>query len=162
MEVKLNSWIKAGAWLFGVALAIGALWGQEEDAEDEVELDEAPFREALYLSELQQDRGYAQAVRVGGVLFVSATTSPVGDYETQLRTIYRRLQSVLGQHGMTMGNVAQERIYTLDMAALERSLETRRAFYPEARVPAVSWVEVKALADSGALLAVELMAVAED
>ncbi len=145
------------ALLAGAALCLlaTAVWGQEKEAVA------PPFREPLYMSELQRNDGFAQAVRVGGVVFVSATTAPGADFEAQLKTIYLRLQSTLGQFGLTMANVAQERIYTLDMAALQSALESRRAYYPADAVPAVSWVEVQGLADPDALLAVELMAVAE-
>lgn len=157
MHVKRILFPVAALALFGCVSGLSsALAENEPDGGDF-----PPFREAMFMSELQKDDGYAQALRVGGVVFVSATTAPGGDFDTQLATIYRRLQSSLGQYGLTMANVAQERIYTTDMSALQKALPKRRVFYPEEIVPAVSWVEVKSLAEPGALLAIELMAVAE-
>ncbi len=121
---------------------------------------EPPFREAFFMSELEEDQGLPQAVRVGGVVFVSATSAPGDSLEEQLKTIYIRIQSTLGRFGLSMVDVAQERIYTTDLARLEAAFGQRLLYYTPADAPATSWLEVARLPGEGRLLAIEVIAVA--
>lgn len=148
ISVRKAAWV-ALVW-GGFILAIRSA-GAEEEAQG--------FREDVYLSEVDQDARLPQSVRVGGVVFVSATTAPGRDLEQQMRMCYLRIQSSLGAHGLTMDAVTMERIYALDLEALEKAKGMRELYYSGKHAPATSWVEVSGLAQEGALLAIEVMAV---
>ncbi|MDQ8203187.1 RidA family protein [Pelagicoccus sp. SDUM812003] len=120
----------------------------------------AAFRESNFMSEVEQDAGLPQSVRVGGVVFVSAMTSPGESFERQAKTIYIRLQSCLAQYGLSMRDVAQERVYLGSMSDYEQLVELRRLYYRGNAVPAFSCVQVSGFPQEGALLSIELMAVA--
>lgn len=143
--------------MLGLALVsfdFAGVWGQDEEAE------EVGFREPLFLSEMDKDARTPQAVRVGGVVFVAAMTSPGADLDEQTRTIYMRLQSVLGNYGLSMADVAQERIYLKSGIASE-GLQERRAFvYREEFAPATTLVRVSGFENEDALISIELIAVA--
>lgn len=156
MNVK---WIKRRIQIRWSHVALSLFLAAVASASAADESQEPPFREELFLSELQKDEGYAQAVRVGGVVLISATTGNGETFEDQLKTIYVRLQSTLGHFGLTMQDVVQERIYTTDMEALQRALPARAFYYRGDALPAVSWIEVQRLPEPDRFLAVEMMAV---
>lgn len=135
-----------------IAAALSVASGQDEEGQ--------PFREPFYASEIEQEAGTPQALRVGGVVFVSGTSAPGSTLDEQLRATYIRIQSILGQYGLTMADVAQERIQTTDMAALERAMEARARAYPPGSAPASAWAEVSRLREPGALVQIEVIAVA--
>lgn len=141
------------ASLLCLAVGVSTVLAQDED-------DEPSYREALYYSEPNRDLRAPQAVRVGGVVFVSAVMGPGETFEQQLKTAYIRVQSALANYGMTMANVAQERLYLIDGDKYESASRLRVAYYREASAPAVSMVQVSGLPVEGSLVAVEVMAVA--
>lgn len=153
MDIK---WIFCASLLW--LLAAGA---STASAQDEDESEEPGYREALYYSEPGRDLRAPQAVRVGGVVFVSAVTAPGETFEQQLMTAYIRVQSALGNYGMTMANVAQERLYLVDGDKFESASRLRVAYYREASAPAVSMLQVSGLSVEGARVAVEVVAVAD-
>lgn len=118
------------------------------------------FREPLYFSEVDKDQRTPQAVRVGGVVFVSAMSGPGETVEDQVRSTYIRLQSVLGNYGLTMANVAQERIYLLEGQSYNAVAGERLRFYGEMSAPASTLVEVAGFAAAGTLVSIEMIAVA--
>ncbi|EDY83957.1 Endoribonuclease L-PSP superfamily [Verrucomicrobiia bacterium DG1235] len=122
--------------------------------------DEAEFREALYLSDVDRDQRTPQAVRVGGVVFVSAMSGPGATLQEQARSIYMRLQSVLGNYGMSMAEVAQERIYIRAGESYADASAARLAFFGEESAPASTLVEVAGFSDVGTLIEIEMIAVA--
>ncbi|MCH6257997.1 RidA family protein [Puniceicoccaceae bacterium K14] len=137
-------------FLVVVALSGISLWAEEEDL---------LFRDHYQAGGWENELGYSQAVKVGNVIFISGTRAPGKNMETQMKTIYMRLQSVLGRYGATMNDVTQERIYTTDLAMLKSLSRERKRFYNSGIYPAVSWVQVEALADEAALLEIELVVV---
>lgn len=138
-----------------LAAALAVASGQDEE-------EGQPFREPFYASEIEEEAGMPQALRVGGVVFVSATSAPGATLEEQMQATYIRIQSILGQYGLTMANVAQERIQTTDMDALERAASEERArAYPPGHAPASAWTEVSRLRERGALVQIEVIAVAD-
>ena len=120
---------------------------------------EYPFRDSFYMSEVEENLGMPQAVRVGGVVFVSGISARGADFETQMKTIYIRIQGALAQFGLTMSDVVNERIYTVDVAKLESVAELRSFYYDELAMPAFTWVQVEKLRGEGRLLEIEVMAV---
>lgn len=135
--------------------AFAGAYGQEEDGEAEV-----GFREPLFLSELDKDARAPQAVRVGGVVFVAAMSSPGESLEVQVKTIYMRLQSILGNYGLSMADVAQERIYLKQGVPLQKLSERREFVYGESTAPARTLVRVAGFEDEATLISIELIAVA--
>ncbi|MDQ8185322.1 RidA family protein [Pelagicoccus sp. SDUM812002] len=140
-----------GALFLAITFFVFGAFGQDE---------EASFREPLFFSDLDKDQRTPQAVRVGGVVFVSALDAPGGTLEEQLRTIYIRLQSVLGNYGMRMGDVAQERIYLKKGASYDAATAARQIVYKEGAGPALTIVEVAGFENAGTLVEIELIAVA--
>lgn len=118
------------------------------------------FREPLYFSDVDRDNRSPQAVRVGGVVFVSALSGPGDTVEAQARVAYMRLQSVLGNYGLTMADVAQERVYVKDGAPTWKLGELRPLFYGEDSGPATTLLKVAGFEEEGTLIAIELIAVA--
>ena len=143
---------------FKVFLSLSICWsglllpgagGQEEE-----------FRESLYFSQLDRDRRTPQAVRVCGVLFVSAMGGPGVTMEDQVRSTYIRLQSVLGGYGLSMDDVAQERIYLRAGEDFSSVDAARLLVYTAAKAPASTRVAVAGFAEGGQRVAIELIAVA--
>lgn len=143
------------AVLFLAISGAGTAVAQEEEGEESV-----AFREPLYMSEVDQDMRTPQAVRVGGVVFVSALNGTGETFEEQLRVVYIRLQSILGNFGLSMDDVAQERIYVKEGAALKGLEERRLLVYDEETAPASTLVRVAGFEQSGTLVSIELIAVA--
>lgn len=136
-------------------LLLGALPSQAQDGAD------ASFREPLYFSEFDRDNRSPQAVRVGGVVFVSALSGPGATVEEQARVAYMRLQSVLGNYGMTMAEVAQERVYVKEGLSTTKLDKLRPLFYGEDLGPASTRLIVSGFDDPNTLVAIELIAVAD-
>jgi len=87
-------------------------------------------------------------------------SGPGESLSEQAETTYRRLQAVLGSYGLSMANVAQERVFLLEGQALGDFKARRSRFYASDSAPASSIVFVAGLEDAGSLLAIELVAVA--
>lgn len=118
------------------------------------------FREELYYSEVDRDSRSPQAVRVGGVVFVSAMAAPGDTLEEQLQTCYIRLQSILGNYGLRIADVAQERIY-LKVAQEVRAVNAARLLvYGSESAPASTLVKVSEFENAETLVEIELIAVA--
>ncbi|MBK1876414.1 RidA family protein [Pelagicoccus mobilis] len=147
--MRLNAFLLAGLFVgMGAVIVSGA----EEGA--------PAFREPLFFSEVDRENRTPQAVRVGGVVFVSAMTGPGESAEEQVRTIYIRLQSVLGNYGLTMADVAHERVYFSSDEALRKLKAMRGRYYGGSAGPATSFVRVAGFEDPGTLVSVEMMVVA--
>lgn len=123
--------------------------------------DETPsFREELYYSDVDRDQRTPQAVRVGGVVFVSAMSAPGATLEEQIKTCYMRLQSVLGNYGLRMADVAQERIYLKSGQEVELTRPVRLSVYSVGSAPATTLVTVDGFENPNSLIEIELIAVA--
>ena len=108
-----------------------------------------PAFETYHVGPWEQRIGYSQAVRSGGMLYVSGTVGPNGegkpdDLDSQMKNAYAAIQKTLAQYKTDASHVVMERIYTTDMDALIRSQETRKQFYGD-WLPAATWVEVRRL-----------------
>jgi 2-iminobutanoate/2-iminopropanoate deaminase len=100
--------------------------------------------------------GYAQAVRVDNVIYISGTVArdvtPEG-----IRHVYEGLQRTLQHYGATFQNVVKENLYTTDIEAMKRYNDTRKAFY-KGDFPAATWVQIPRLYMYDARLEIELIA----
>jgi 2-iminobutanoate/2-iminopropanoate deaminase len=111
---------------------------------------------------------YTDAVRAGGLLFVSGIV-PVDDQGrlvgedvvAQARQVFRNMELVLKAAGCGFGDVVKVTLFLLDVTNRAAINPVRQEFFGEAR-PASTLVEVTALAVPGALLEIEAVAVMPD
>ena len=112
---------------------------------------------------------YTDAVRAGGLLFVSGIV-PVdadgkligeGDVVEQTRQVFRNMQLVLDAAGCGFDDVAKVVTFLLNVDDRPLINPVRKEFFGEAR-PASTLVEVSALAVPGALLEIEAVAAVPD
>ena len=108
---------------------------------------------------------YTDAVRAGGLLFVSGLV-PVdaagklvgeGDVVEQTRQIFRNMELVLRAGGCSFDDVVKLTTFLLDVNDRARINPVRQEVFGDAR-PASTLVEVSALAVPGALLEIEAVA----
>lgn len=115
---------------------------------------------------LEQAFAFAQAVRVGNMLYISGALSwdengepvAVGDMEGQVRNVYADLEKVLKAHGATFSNVVKETVYTVDMDALVAAAHIRAEFLKGHSPFAATWVQVARLVKPEFLIEVEMIA----
>lgn len=107
----------------------------------------------------QQDTtyGYAQAVQVGDVLYISGVPGMGPDMGAQLKSLYRGIEATLKAYGATFQNVVKETLYTTDITAVEQHNAVRKAYY-KGDYPAATWVQVTRLLMPQALVEVEVIA----
>lgn len=106
--------------------------------------------------------GYSRAVKAGGFVFVSGTTSGgIGeDAATQAREILERIGKALAEAGATFADTVRTRVYLASIADFEAVATVHGEVFAEIR-PAFAVVEVGALA-GGALVEIELDALLQD
>lgn len=107
----------------------------------------------------QQDTtyGYAQAVLVDNVLYISGVPGMGTDMGAQLKSLYRGIETTLKAYGATFQNVVKETLFTTDLAAVEQHNAVRKTYY-KGDYPAASWVQVQRLVMPQALVEVEVIA----
>lgn len=100
--------------------------------------------------------GYAQAVKVDNVIYISGSVAlnvtPEG-----IRQLYAGLEKTLQHFGATFQHVVKENLYTTDIEAMKKYNEVRKAFY-KGDFPAATWVQISRLYMHEARLEVELIA----
>ena len=107
-------------------------------------------------SEQDTAAGYAQAVKVGNVIYISGTVAMDVTPENITR-LYKNLERTLKHYGATFQNVVKENLYTTDIEAMKKYNEARKVFY-KGDYPAATWVEIKRLYMAEAKLEIELVA----
>lgn len=115
---------------------------------------------------LEKPVGYSQAVLAGDFLFISGCVSwdmegnplHVGDFSSQVETVYADIDATLNAHGMDVSNVIKETVYTTDMEALVAANPKRLRYYQDVTPPASTWIEIKRLVHPDLLLEVEIVA----
>jgi 2-iminobutanoate/2-iminopropanoate deaminase len=115
---------------------------------------------AYHAGPWENEIGYSQAIRIGRTLHVAGTVGADAsgfpkDVESQLKLAYASIEATLAAHGATLGQVTRERVFTLDIEALKKCQETRKAIY-KGHLPAATWVEVRRLYAPEALLEIEV------
>ena len=100
--------------------------------------------------------GYAQAVKVDNVIYISGTVArdvtPEG-----IKRVYEALEKTLQHYGATFQNVVKENLYTTDMEAMKRYNDARKVFY-KGDFPAATCVQIPRLYMADARLEIELIA----
>lgn len=128
-----------------------------------------PRRTFHFRREGEQAFGYAQAVSVGELLFVSGTLSVdaafqtigAGDMRQQLEIVYSALAETLRAHDLDFSAVVKETVFVTDMDAFLGANEVRLAIYKNLALPAVTAVEVRRLAFPDNLVEIEIVAMLE-
>jgi 2-iminobutanoate/2-iminopropanoate deaminase len=100
--------------------------------------------------------GYAQAVKVDNVLYISGTVALEVNPEG-IKRVYQGLERTLKHYGATFQNVVKENLYTTDIEAMKRYNDVRKAFY-KGDFPAATWVQISRLYMAEAKLEIELIA----
>lgn len=100
--------------------------------------------------------GYAQAVKVGNVLYISGTVA-LSINEEGVKRVYNNLERTLKQYGLTFSHVVKENLYTTDIEAMKQYNYVRKQFY-KGDFPAATWTQVVRLYMAEARLEVELIA----
>jgi 2-iminobutanoate/2-iminopropanoate deaminase len=109
---------------------------------------------------------YTDAVRAGGLLFVSGVV-PIdgggrlvgeGDVVEQTRQVFRNMAEVLGAAGASFADVVKVTVFLIDIGDRARINPVRQEVFGDAR-PASTLVEITALAVPGALVEIEAVAV---
>lgn len=100
--------------------------------------------------------GYAQALKVGDVLYISGTVTTELN-EKGVKQVYAGLERSLKQYGLTFQHVVKENLYTTDIEAMKQLNYVRKQFY-KGDFPAATWVQIVRLFMPDAKLEIELIA----
>jgi 2-iminobutanoate/2-iminopropanoate deaminase len=100
--------------------------------------------------------GYAEAVKVGHVLYISGKVARDVN-EQGIKRVYTALEQALKHFGLTFQHVVKENLYTTDMEAMKQYNYVRKQFY-KGDFPAATWVQIARLFMADARLEVELIA----
>jgi 2-iminobutanoate/2-iminopropanoate deaminase len=105
----------------------------------------------------EEEVGYTQAIKIGNTIYISGVAGR-GPVDQALAKVYNRLELILKNNGATFQNVVKETLYTTHIEDVIKNQQIRKKFYNE-DFPASSWVEVRRLYVSDAVLEVELIVV---
>jgi 2-iminobutanoate/2-iminopropanoate deaminase len=128
----------------------------------------AAEREALHTGSFgEQVYGFAQAVRVDGLVHVAGQTAMAddgsilgeGDMATQMHEAYNAIERVLQTFGASCRDIVDETLFVTDyMAAATVALEVRQAVFGERFDVASTLVEVGSLGLPGMLIEIKCTA----
>ncbi len=116
--------------------------------------------------ELERRFSFAQAVRAGGLLYISGCLSwdeqgaplAVGDMSGQVAAVYADLERTLAAHGIGFDQVLKETVYTTDMDRFVEAAGIRSEYLSGHSPPSATWLEVGRLVRPEFLLEVEMIA----
>jgi 2-iminobutanoate/2-iminopropanoate deaminase len=100
--------------------------------------------------------GYAQAVKVDNVIYVSGTVARDITPES-IKRLYQTIERSLQAFGATMQNVVKENLYTTDIEAVKQHNAARKEIY-KGDYPAATWVQISRLYMPDAKLEIEVIA----
>ena len=100
--------------------------------------------------------GYAQAIRVDNVIYISGTVARDITQEG-VKRLYSTLEKTLAHFGAGFQHVVKENLYTTDIEAMKSHNEIRKVFYKN-DFPAATWMQISRLYMPDANLEVELIA----
>lgn len=107
-------------------------------------------------AEQDTSAGYAQAVKIDNVIYVSGTVAR--DITTaSIKRLYQTIEKSLAAFGATLQNVVKENLYTTDIEAMKTHNEARKEMY-KADYPAATWVQISRLYMPDAKLEIEVIA----
>jgi enamine deaminase RidA (YjgF/YER057c/UK114 family) len=100
--------------------------------------------------------GYAQAIKVGNIIYVSGTVAlditPEG-----IKRVYKVIEKSLEPYGATLQNVVKETIFTTDIEAMKKHNAIRKEIY-KGDYPSSTWVQISRLFMHEARLEIEVIA----
>lgn len=110
--------------------------------------------------------GYSRAVRVGSMVFVSATSAAApngqplypGDAYQQTRAILKRIEAVLNEVGSSLHDVVQTRLYVRDIKRWEEVGRAHGEVFREI-LPTATMVEVNRFIDPAMMVEIEALAI---
>lgn len=115
-------------------------------------------KQVFHLHEgVEKEIGYAQAVRVGDMLYISGSVGE-GDMPHAINQAYDELKATLVAHGLSFRDVVKENVYTNDLDAFIVNKELRKRYYGQ-DFTAATWVQVQRLYLPAHVVEVELVAV---
>lgn len=117
----------------------------------------AQKKEVFHLSEFEKEFGYAQAVKIGDIVYFSGTVSGAATMEAQVEDIYNKIRRTLEHYGLTEKHIVKENIYTKDITALAAANEKRKAFY-KGNTPAATWIQIDQLFSPQSMVEIEVTA----
>ncbi len=100
--------------------------------------------------------GYAQAVKVDNVIYISGTVAVDISVES-IQRCYANIERTLKYFGASFQNVVKENLYTTDIEAVKQFNYARKPFY-KGDFPAATWVQIDRLFMGQAKLEVEIIA----
>lgn len=100
--------------------------------------------------------GYAQAVLVDNVLYISGTVAAKID-PASVERLYTTIEKTLQHYGAGFQHVVKENLYTTDIEAMKANNHIRKRFYRN-DFPAATWVQISRLYMPGYQLEVEVIA----
>jgi enamine deaminase RidA (YjgF/YER057c/UK114 family) len=89
-----------------------------------------------------------------------ATVGP-GDMTAQAEVVFDKIAALVGAAGGTMNDVVKVNVFVTDMSRMDEVRRVRERHFTESPYPAMTGVEVRALAAPDWLLEVEAVAVIE-
>ena len=137
------------------------------EIEAEAVIGAAKMRRDIYTEQQREKpRGYARAVEVGDLVYVSGCTSlspagevqAIGDWAAQSDLAHQAIERALGQAGATLDDVVRRRIFTVDGAQVNRQYGEGPAWFVNS-CPASLGCRIAGLARPELLVEVEVMAV---
>ena len=108
----------------------------------------------------ENEIGYAEAVRVGNVLYVSGTVGG-GAMPDAIKQAYDTIGRTLAAHRLGFQHVVKENIFTTDLDALKTNKDVRKSYY-QGDFPASTWVQISRLYDPKNVIEVEIVAIFPD
>lgn len=111
-------------------------------------------------AEFEKSIGYARAVKVGNVLYVSGSVG-WGEMPEAIDIAYTRIADTLKAHNMGFEHVVKETVYTTKIESLKAAKEHRKKYYT-AGYPASTWVQVERLFNPDIVIEVEVVAYSPD
>jgi 2-iminobutanoate/2-iminopropanoate deaminase len=115
----------------------------------------------------EKEYGYAQAVKVGDIIYLSGQVSHDdtgkivgrGDMETQMRQAYANVQKVLAQYSATMDNIVDEVLFVTDMdSAFKAAVKWREDVFSGTPVVSSTIVQIQHLAFPELLIEIKCVA----
>jgi enamine deaminase RidA (YjgF/YER057c/UK114 family) len=147
----------------GFSLSLGSLFAQSPAAPP-------PTTPVVTLGSIEKHKfnlgpweneiGYAQAVRVGNVLYVSGSVGG-GAMPDAIKQAYDTIGRTLAAYRLGFQHVVKENIFTTDLDALKANKEVRKTYY-QGDFPTSSWVQVSRLYNPLYVFEVEIVAVFPD
>ncbi len=109
---------------------------------------------------------FAQAIKVGDLLFVSGCLSmdldgnAIGknDWDAQVDAVYQEIKNTLEEYGMAMDHIVKETVFCTDMEGMTGASDVRAQFFDPDHAPTATWVEISRLVNPDCLLEVEVIA----